>query len=272
MNGIKRRGRVFQHIVLIMLSLAAIFPIYWMVISSIKGQGEIFSVLPYAIRPTLQNYIYAFSNMPILRMMVNSFIISGVETAAQLVIAIFSAYALMRWDFPGKTVILGIFMLTWLVPGQVIMVPNYIQISHWALNGSLLGIILPSVCSIFGVLSLFTSFGSLPRALVDASRLDGSSELQTMKNIVMPNMRPAIFSLGILLFINSWNDYIWPMLMSKNLDNSPIQIGLRSFISSESNTWGSLMAATTFSCIPILLLYLCLQRNIINSFLKSGIK
>jgi sn-glycerol 3-phosphate transport system permease protein len=140
------------------------------------------------------------------------------------------------------------------------------------LNSTLMGIIIIELASSFACITMLQSFRSFPKALIDASRLDGSSELQTLIHIILPNMKSSLSSLGILLFINSWNDYLWPKLIARKLENSPIQIGLRSFISDDVNSWGSLMAATTISCIPILIIYLILQRNIIDSFMKWGIK
>ena len=108
--------------------------------------------------------------------------------------------------------------------------------------------------------------------MIEAARVDGSGELRIMWNIVIPTMKASISSLGILLFINSWNDYMWPMLLSKRLEDAPLQIGLKMFVSSDVNLWGSLMAATTVSCIPILVFYLVMQKNIVNSFMKWGLK
>ena len=261
-----------RHFLLVLLSLFAIFPLYWMIISSLEGQGEIFN---YALLPEsfqLGNYIYAFQEMPIVRMLCNSIINSTVQMSLQLLSAVLVAYALMRWEFKGKTLIYSLLTLTWLIPFQAIMVPNYIQINTWGLNGTLAAIILPNVVSAFACISMYQTFQSFPRALIEAALIDGSGELAILTKVVLPTMKAGIASLGIMLFINSWNDYMWPRLVVNNLDNAPIQIGLKSFVSSDANLWGSLMAATTVSCIPILILYLLLQRNIVDSFMKWGIK
>lgn len=270
--GRKAAVNGLKHGLLIFLSFLAVFPLYWMVISSFKGSAEIFnySLLPQSLN--LENYAYAFAEMPIGRMLLNSVVISLVEAAAQLLTAVLAAYALTRWDFKGKGILYGVFLLTWLIPFQAVMVPNYVQVSNMGLNGKVAGIILPYLASAFAVISMYQSFQSFPRALFDAARLDGSGELQILKNIVLPVMKATIASLGILLFITSWNDYMWPMLMAKDLNQAPIQIGLKMFVSSDVNLWGSLMAATTVSCLPILALYLVMQRNIVNSFMKWGIK
>ena len=261
-----------RHVLLLMLSVIAVFPIYWMIISSMKGEAEIFN---YALLPEqfqLKNYIYAFQEIPIVKMLANSIINSSVQMILQLITAVLAAYALMRWNFKGKTIIIGVLTLTWLIPFQAIMIPNYVQINTWKLNGTLAAVILPNVASAFACITMYQSFQSFPRELVEAALIDGCSELRLLGSVVIPTMKAGISSLGIMLFINSWNDYMWPMLVAKKLENAPIQIGLKSFVSSDVNMWGSLMAATTVACIPIFVVYLFLQRNIMDSFIKGGIK
>ena len=261
-----------RHVLLLLLSVIAVFPIYWMIISSMKGEAEIFN---YALMPEqfqLKNYIYAFLEIPIVKMLANSIINSSVQMILQLITAVLAAYALMRWNFKGKNIIIGVLTLTWLIPFQAIMVPNYVQINTWKLNGTLAAVILPNIASAFACITMYQSFQSFPKELVETALIDGCSELRLLGSVVIPTMKAGISSLGIMLFINSWNDYMWPMLVVKKLENAPIQIGLKSFVSSDVNMWGSLMAATTVACIPIFVLYLFLQRNIMDSFIKGGIK
>lgn len=261
-----------RHLLLMALTLLAVFPLYWMVISSFKGPGEILgaALLPRVF--TTENYSFAFKEMPIGKMLVNSFIAAFVIAAVQICTALLAAYGLTRWDFRGKSVLYGLLTFSWIIPFQAIMIPNYVQINAWGLKGSLFAIALPYLASAFSCISMYQAFQSFPRALIDAARMDHSSELQILFNIILPNMRASIASLAILLFINAWNEYMWPMLVVNDLESSPIQIGLKAFVGSDTNMWGSLMAATTVSCLPILTIYMLMQRNIINSFMKWGIK
>lgn len=263
---------VMKHLLLILLSFFAVFPLYWMIISSFKGEAEIFNYLPFPKEFSLENYFYAFSQMPIFKMLGNSIVISVAETVCQLVTSVLAAYGLIRWNFKGKKLIYSLITLTWLIPFQAIMVPNYTLINNMGLRGNLLGIILPYAASAFACLSMYQAFESFPKALIEAARVDGSGELRILWNVVVPTMKASISSLGILLFINSWNDYMWPMLLSGKVEDAPLQIGLKMFVSSDVNMWGSLMAATTVSCIPILAVYLVMQKNIVNSFMKWGLK
>ena len=265
-------SQILKHSLLILLCFIAIFPLYWMVVSSFKNPGEIFGTSLIPQNPTFENYKYAFQQMPIFKMLINSVVISGVIAFAQLITSVLFAYAIIRWDFKGKKLVIGLITIAWLIPIQSIMVPNYVVINEMGLNSTLTGIIIIDLASSFACITMLQAFQSFPKTLIAAARLDGSSELQTLFKIILPNMKSSLSSLGILLFINAWNDYLWPMLIARKLENSPIQIGLKSFISDDVNLWGSLMAATTISCIPILILYLILQKNIIESFMKWGIK
>jgi sn-glycerol 3-phosphate transport system permease protein len=277
MGGMKvsKKGTVMtfvQHFLLILMCIIAIFPLYWMVISSFKDEAEIFTASFIPLKPTIENYIYAFSEMPIIRMMVNSFIIAILMMGIQLFTSLLAGYALVRWKFKGSFLIYTLLSLSWLIPYQAIMIPNYVLINQMGLNEQLLGIVLPLAVSTFAILSLYQSFKSFPVVLIEAARLDGESDLGILIHVVLPNIKSSVASLGILLFINGWNEYLWPMLITKQMENAPIQIGLKSFVNSDVNMWGSLMAATTVSCLPILIIYLVLQRKIVDSFVRFGIK
>ncbi|UOQ49041.1 carbohydrate ABC transporter permease [Gracilibacillus caseinilyticus] len=263
---------VFQHFIMIVFSLLAMFPLYWMIISSFKNESEIFTSSLIPMVPTFQNYIYAFQEMPILRMMLNSFVVAILLTALQLVTSILTSYALVRWQVKGATIIYTILSLSWLIPMQVIMIPNYVLINQLGLNETLIGIVIPLSVSTFAILSLYQSFRSFPQALIESARLDGEKDFFILVKIILPNIKSTVASLGILLFISGWNEYLWPMLITTEMENSPIQIGLRSFVNSDVNMWGSLMAATTISCLPILLIYFLLRKHIIESFVRYGIK
>lgn len=263
---------VFQHLVLIVLSFVAIFPLYWMVISSFKDEAEIFSSSLFPKNFTFENYKYAFSEMPIVKMMMNSFVVAILLTGLQLITSILTSYALVRWKVKGGGFIFLIISLSWLIPMQVIMIPNYVLINQIGLNETLLGIVLPLSVSTFAILSLYHGFRSFPQTLIDSARLDGESDFFILVKIILPNLKSTIASLGIILFINGWNEYLWPMLVTSEVANAPIQIGLRAFVNSDTNMWGSLMAATTISSIPILVIYLLLRKQIIESFVRYGIK
>jgi ABC-type sugar transport system, permease component len=263
---------VCKHAVLIALGFLAIFPLYWMIVTSLKSDGEIFnsSLLPH--HWTLDHYKMAWDSIPMARMLGNSIGVSLLQTVCQVVTSILAAYAFTRWDFRGSSLIYGLIGLTWLVPFQVIMIPNYVVISDFGWRDTLTGLIVPNVVSAFAVMQLYNAFKSFPKALIEAARLDGASDWSILWRTVFPNLKASIASIGILLFITSWNDYFWPLLVTTKMEHSTIQKGLQMFMSSEMNLWGPLMAATTIASLPVLILYLLLQRQIIDSFVKGGLR
>ncbi|CAN7760200.1 carbohydrate ABC transporter permease [Paenibacillus sp. LjRoot153] len=271
LNG-SRSATVGKHTVLILLSFLAIFPFYWMLNTSFKPAGEVYSTSLLPSHWTFDNYVQAWHAIPMARMMTNSIIVAVSQTAAQLLTSILAAYAFTRWDFRGKGFFYGLISLTWLVPFQVIMIPNYVVISSWGLRNSLMGLIIPNIVSAFAVLQLYNTFKSFPRTLIEAAHLDGASDWSVLWQTIFPNLRASIASIGVLLFISSWNDYFWPLLVMNKPEHATLQIGLQSFMSTDANLWGPMMAATTMASLPILLLYFILQRQIIDSFVKGGLR
>ena len=264
-NGLK-------HLLLILLCVFAIFPIYWMVISSFKGQTEIFnnSLLPSSF--SADNYAYALEQVDILGMTVNTFFMAISQAVLQLATAIMAAYALTRWKFPGSRVIYTLFALTWLVPIQATMIPNYTTLVNMGFRDSIVGVIIPNMASAFAILSLYPAFKSFPKALIEAGMMDKMSAPGVLFKLILPNIKSSVVSLGILLFINSWNEYFWPAMIVSDQGQATLQIGLRSFMSAELTSWGPLIAAAVLASLPILILYLLLQKQVIQSFVKWGIK
>jgi sn-glycerol 3-phosphate transport system permease protein len=267
-----RTAATSKHAVLILLSFLAIFPFYWMLNTSFKPSGEIYSTSLLPLHWTFDNYVQAWNAIPMAHMLTNSVIVAICQTAAQLLTSILAAYAFTRWQFRGRNLLYGLIALTWLVPFQVIMIPNYVVISGWGLRNSLMGLIIPNIVSAFAVLQLYNTFKSFPKTLIEAAHLDGASEWSVLWRTIFPNLRSSIASIGVLLFISAWNDYFWPLLVTNKPEHSTLQIGLQSFMSTDTNSWGPMMAATTMASLPILILYLVLQRQIIDSFVKGGLR
>jgi sn-glycerol 3-phosphate transport system permease protein len=274
MNAVQphKRPAYSSHAILIALSVLSIIPIYWMVISSFKPENEIYAPNPFPYAPTLDNYIRAFEELPVGVLMGNTIVVAVTQTGLQLITSLLAAYSLARWRFPGSGIIYTLFALTWLVPFQATMIPNYVLLTQLGLRNTPWGIVVPNIGSAFAILLLVQSFRSFPRELIESGMLDGATSWGVLWRIVFPNLRPVVISLGILLFINSWNEYFWPLLVSSRMDTSTLQIGLQMFMGGEVSLWGPLMAAATIASLPIMLLYIVLQRQIIDSFVKSGLR
>ncbi|WBU53764.1 carbohydrate ABC transporter permease [Paracoccus sp. SCSIO 75233] len=260
------------HALMIFVSLLCVFPIYWMIVTSLRSESEIFSTSLWPNAADLENYRYALSAVPMVRMLVNTFIISIAVTVLQILTGILAGYAFSRWKFRGSAFIYGAVALTWLVPLQVVMIPNYLLVARLGMIDTLGALILPHFASAFAILLLVQAMRSFPTEVIEAARMDGAGHAEILWQVVVPNLRGTIASLAILVFISTWNEYFWPLLLSRSPENSVVQIGLQMFITAEGTQWGPLMAASTMASLPILLIYLLLQRQVIASFMKSGLR
>ncbi|REE97655.1 carbohydrate ABC transporter permease [Thermomonospora umbrina] len=266
-----RLRRAAGHAVLALLSLACLFPIYWLYATSLRTPGDVHDQSPVPWPLSLENYRQAFAKNDVAEMLLNTATIAVVSAIGQLLVALLAAYAMAAWRFRGRRLAHLLFVGTWLVPFQVTMLPNYALLVRLGLLETLAGVIVPTLCSALGVLLLREHMMNFPKELLDAARMDGRSSWGTLWTVVVPSLRPALAALGILLFINAWNEYFWPALVMQR-SNAVIQLGLRSFMGTEGNDWGPLMATAGLAGLPVLALYVVLQRHIVNAFVRSGLK
>ncbi len=272
MTNNARLVRAGAHTVMVALSLLALFPVYWMVQTSFRPANEVFSTALWPSAPTLDNYREVMRAMPIVGILWNTFLMAAMTTLAQVATGMLAAWALVRWRFPGGRLAHSLIALSWLVPFQVVMIPNYVLATRLGLLDSLAGLVIPNAAAAFAVLVLYNAMRGFPREVVEAARMDGAGSLRTLVEVVIPSLRAPLASISILCFISAWNDYFWPLLLIRRIENSVVQIGLQFFMTQEGNDWGLLMAAATLASLPILLLYLVLQRQVVESFMKSGIR
>ena len=260
------------HLLMVLLSIFCLFPVYWMLVSSFRPANTLFETNLWPTQPSLDNYTRAIDAIPIARMLVNTLVFSAVSTVFQLLTGILAAFAFARWKFPfDKLVYTGV-ALTWLVPFQVVMIPNYLLIAHMGLLDSVLALILPNIAAALAIMLLAQAMRGFPKEVVEAARMDGASNWRILWEVLVPNLRGTIASLAILIFISTWNEYFWPLLLSRTAENSVIQIGIQMFMTAEGNQWGPLMAASTLASLPVLVIYVILQRQVVQSFMKSGIR
>jgi sn-glycerol 3-phosphate transport system permease protein len=260
------------HLVMVVLSIFCLFPVYWMVVTSLRPANAIFETSLWPSSISLDNYAYALNAIPIVQMLGNTLLISAVVTVIQLFTGLLAAYAFARWRFRFDTLVYSLVALTWLVPFQVVMIPNYLLVAQLGLLDSITALILPHFASALAILLLAQSMRSFPKEVIEAARMDGARSWRILWEVMMPNLRGTIASLAILIFISTWNEYFWPLLLSRTPENSVIQIGIQMFMTAEGTQWGPLMAASTMASLPILLIYIVLQRQVIQSFMKSGIR
>jgi len=267
-----RGGSLGGHVVMVGLSFVCLFPVYWMVVTSLRPENAIFETALWPSAPSLDNYAYALRAIPVATMLWNTFVVSAVVTVLQLVTALFAAYAFARWRFRFDRIVYTLVALTWLVPFQVVMIPNYLLVARLGLLDHIAALILPNAAAAIGVLLLTQAMRSFPREVIEAARMDGAGSWRILWEIITPSMRGTLASLAILIFISTWNEYFWPLLISRSAENSVIQIGIQMFMTSEGTAWGPLMAASTMASLPVLAFYVILQKQVVQSFMKSGIR
>lgn len=268
----RRLATTIGHVVLIVVAVASIFPIYWMFVTAFRQPADALSQTPFPWPISLDSFVTVWQQIPILGMIGNTFVMAFAVAACQLVIAILAAYGFAMWQFPGKSILFLFFIGSWLVPFQVTMIPNYVLISQLGLLGTIAGVIVPNLCSAFAVMLMRQHMQSFPRELIDAAHMDGRNNFGILVRVVLPNMKPALAALGIMLFIEAWNNYLWPSLIFQHQSDALIQVGIRSFLGAEGDNWGAIMAASGLACLPIFLIYLFLQRYIVDAFVRSGLR
>lgn len=263
--------RTIAHAIMVAIAIISVFPIVWLVATAFTSPASVMAGQILGGEFTLENFSYIFEAIPLADMMVNSLVMAGSITVAQLLIAILASYGFAMFQFAGKKLLYLLFVGSWLVPFQVTMIPNYVLIADLGLLNTVMGIVVPNLCSAFAVIMLRQHMMGIPRELIEASTMDGRSSWGILWHVVVPNLRAALASLAVILFISAWNEYLWPILVMQQ-ETSVIQVGIRSFLGAEGNNWGAVMAASGIACLPVFLLYVLLQRQVVDGFVRSGIK
>ncbi len=260
------------HVLLVAASALSVLPVIWMFVTSLEGPHDLLSghLLPSTVSGS--NYRAAFGAIDVGALVLHTFLMAAAVSVGQLVTGILAAYAFARWHFPGERLLLLVVVGTWLVPFQVTMLPNYVLLAHLGLLNSLGGVIVPQLSSAFAVLLLRQYFKSFPNELLEAAQVDGQSSWATLWKVVVPNLGPALAALTILLFVTSWNEYFWPLIVYRDPNSSVLQLGLQVFLSTDGTNYGALMAASGLACLPLLAVYAVFQRRIVNAFVRSGLR
>ena len=267
-----RSWNLRSHALLVGLSFVCLFPMYWMLVTALRPEGDVFSRSLWPDQPTLANFAYVMKAIPMARMLLNTTYMAGLTTVLQVLTALTAAYVFARSQQRAGRWMLALLTITWLIPPQVIMIPNFVLVNHLGLLDTLRGLVIPHMASAFAIMLLYQAIRAFPKELIESAELDGCGHVRILFSIITPNIRPVIASVAILMFITSWNEYLWPLLVTRSMDNAVVQIGLQMFMSEQGNQWAALMAAATLTSLPILVVYLVLQRQIIDTFVRSGLR
>ncbi len=268
-------SQILWHILLCLVVAILLFPIVFAVMNSFKNNTEAINNVMHLLpkEPTLENYIHVFEKLPFVRITLNTFIIAVVVTLLKTITSLFAAYAFVYFDFKGKGILYFLMLSTMFIPFTVTMIPNYLLVSKLGLSDSIIGVMLPQFADVLGIFMLRQSMRGISKSLIEVARLDNIGNVKIMTDIVLPLVRPALISTGIIFFINSWNEYVWPVLILKSKENYTLSLALQMYISSEGGTNFSVaMAVSVMTMLIPLVLYIIFQRYIINTFAMSGIK
>ncbi|MGF6822516.1 multiple sugar transport system permease protein [Microbacterium sp. ZKA21] len=271
----RRVGRVLGYLALAVFAVGLLLPFFWMLMSSLKTANEVFSVPVVWIPETFvwQNYIDIWTKADMLTWIRNTLILAVSVTFLQVLTGSFAAYGFARMRFAGRDILFLIYVGTIAVPWQSYMIPQFILLSNLKVSNTLWAIILLQAFGAFGVFLMKQYYETIPEELSEAARLDGLSEYGIWRRIMLPLSVPAIASLSLLTFVNTWNDYLGPLIYLRNPDLWTIQLGLKSFVSNLFDTnYALLFAGLTISVIPIAIIFLLGQKYFVEGIATSGMK
>ncbi len=280
----KRVGQAASYIGLALVVIIIGLPMFWMLTSSLKTLQEIYTFPPKWIPtdPQWSNYREAWNAVPFARFYLNSIIITFFGAGLQIVNGTLCAYAFAFLKFPFKNVLFLLVLAALMVPGEVVILPNFLffgnTVRDWfGLEGNWVNtyqaIILPGGATAFGTFLLRQGFMGLPRDVLDAAKVDGAGHMRTMFGIVLPMAKPIVITFAMIAIVNKWNDYLWPLIITRTVEMRPITVGVRLLYDAEgNNNWGVIMAGTTFVVLPLIIVYVFAQRFIIDGLTAGATK
>lgn len=271
----KNRGKsVLLALILFALTFLFVMPIIWIIFSSLKSAGELFTWPPslFGKNPSLNNYEKALSEGDFIVYFFNTVFTSVVATILTVVVNVMSGYAFAKYRFKGQTILFGIVLATLMIPLEVIMIPVFKVIVATNLYNSLWGLIIPAVASPTAVFLVRQYYTGIPNAYMEAARIDGASEFYIFTKIMLPMAKPIISVLCIFSFMWRWNDYLWPKLVINSKSKYTLQLALANFSGEYSVDWNSLLAMSVISMIPVILVFISLQKYIIGGMTAGGVK
>ncbi len=268
---------VLQATLVLMLTAAAIaviFPFIWMIFTSLKFEKDVFTYPPRLLPAewTLENYVNIWNRMPMLLFFRNSIIFAGGVTTISLFLDSLAAYAFSRLEFPGRDTLFIFVLIALMLPFQVTFIPLYVTVRNLGMLNSFTGLIIPRATNAFGIFMLRQFFNGIPRELDDAARIDGAGEFYIYSRIILPLSGPALATLTIFHFMYNWNDFLWPVLITKTADMRTLPAGLALFMGEHVVENALLMAGTTLALFPLFVAFLFAQRYFVRSIVMSGLK
>jgi multiple sugar transport system permease protein len=266
---------VALHVVLVAGLLVMVGPFLWMLLSSFKSEAEIRLTPPtwWPDSATFDNFRELFARLDFPTYFFNSALVAVLVTVGNLVFCSAVGYALAKLRFPGRRLLYGVVLATVMVPAMATFVPLFVLVSYLGLVNTYAGLVLPFLVGAFGVFFMRQFMLSIPTELIESARVDGSGELRTFWRIVLPLCRPALATLGILTFLGSWNSFLWPLVVATTEDKYTLPVALALYSVGQNETdYGLLLAGSVVVVVPVLVVFIALQRHFVQGIATTGIK
>ena len=272
-----RIGRIVTYVLLSLWGVIVLFPFYWMLLTSVKSYGSYNAErIPafFTLSPTMENYADAFTQVPLGGYLVNTVIFSVITTALMVVVITLAAFAFARLEFRGKNVIFTLFLSLMMIPGELVVITNFATITSWEMRNTFMGLILPSVTSVFYIYLLKENFEQVPDELYRAAKVDGTSDFKFLWKVMIPMCWPTLITIIILKVIECWNSYVWPRLIT---DDPAYYLVSGEIQEIRENGFGrenipAMMAAVVVVSIPLILLFLVFRKKIMAGVSRGGLK
>lgn len=272
-------ARVLNYVWVYVLVIAGLLifcvPVYYMVTTSLKAESEVTAIpihwIPHEFHP--ENYPDAFATAPFATYFYNSLVVALVVVATTLFFSALAGYGFAKFDFPGKTIAFLLVLSTLMIPFQILLIPLYILVYNFGWTNNYAGLIIPGAVSAFGVFLMRQFCLTLPEELLDAARIDGCSEPRIFWSVVLPLLKPPLASLAIITFLGSWNNFLWPLIVVNKGDLFTLPVGMTVFTQPmQAPCWTYIMAVSTVATLPVVLVFLALQKYFIQGVVLSGMK
>ncbi len=269
--------KAFTYLMLTLWALVVLFPFYWMILTSVKSYASYNSEsVPafYTLNPTFENYKNAFQSVPLDRYLLNTVIYSVATTAIMLAVAILAAFAFARLEFKGKNIAFTVFLSLMMIPNELVIITNYMTVTNLDLRNTYVGLILPSVMSVFYIYLLKENFAQIPDSLYYAAKVDGTSDMKYLLKVMIPMCRPTVVTVAILKIIECWNSYAWPRLVTYDQNYFLVSNGIQQI---RQDGFGrenipAMMAAVVTVSVPLVILFLIFRNRIMQGVARGGTK
>ncbi|MEZ5085003.1 MAG: carbohydrate ABC transporter permease [Tessaracoccus sp.] len=262
------------HILLLLGGVVMVFPFIWQILMSLSTNAEIQSIPPKFIPEVWQwgNYAEVFTKIPFLSQFGVSLLITVARTAGQVVLCALAGYAFARMQFRGRNLLFGLLLAILMIPGQAYLIPQYQIVRNMGLLETPWGIVMPGIFSAFGTFLMRQAFMSMPKEMEEAARLDGCNPWQTFWKIMLPLAKPSLFAVAIVTILWSWNDLLWPLIVTTREETMPLSVGIATLAGQYASDYAIMMAASIMAMAPIFVLFFSMQKRVIEGLASSGIK